>query len=228
MVRTVKAPEERRNELLDCAQSLFFARGYDDTSVNDVIAAAGVSKGAFYHYFDSKEALLEAFAERLAERTLAQLEPIIGDPELGAVDRLNAFLAGSRRIKAAAAPQLRSTFFVLYRPENIVLFYRIHRAVAAVTAPALARIIAAGVAEGVFDTPDPLATAEMLIQINAGMHAVMSRALAQAERGEVEAASALLDHRLRLYGIAADRLLKLPDGTLRFAEPGFARAILGR
>lgn len=226
MPRVVKAPEERRSELLDCAQKLFFARGYDDTSVNDVIAEAGVSKGAFYHYFGSKEALLEAFAERLAERTLTQMEGIIADEDLGAVERLNAFLAGSRRIKAAAMPQLRATFFVLYRPENIVLFYRIHRAVAAVTAPALARIIAAGVKEGTFDTPEPLATAEMLIQINAGMHAVMSRALALAEKGELDKAADLIDERLRLYGIAADRLLKLPDGTLRFAERGFARAIL--
>ena len=51
--RTVMAPEERRRELLECAERLFFARGYDSTSVEEIIGAAGVSKGAFYHYFQS-------------------------------------------------------------------------------------------------------------------------------------------------------------------------------
>src|SRR5208283_202867 len=64
--RIVKPPAQRREELLDCAQELFLGLGYDNTTVNDVIARAGVSKGAFYHYFTSKEAMLEALAERFA------------------------------------------------------------------------------------------------------------------------------------------------------------------
>ena len=71
--RIVKPPGQRREELLDCAQALFLARGYDNTTINDVIARAGVSKGAFYHYFTSKEAMLEALAERFARRSLEQL-----------------------------------------------------------------------------------------------------------------------------------------------------------
>ena len=63
MPRVIKHPELRRSEILDCAQSLFLARGYDCASLNDVIAAVGLSKGAFYHYFASKEALLEALAD---------------------------------------------------------------------------------------------------------------------------------------------------------------------
>ncbi len=54
MPRIVKHPEVRRAEILDCAQALFLARGYDQASLNDVIAEAGLSKGAFYHYFASR------------------------------------------------------------------------------------------------------------------------------------------------------------------------------
>ena len=46
MPRIIKHPELRREELLDHAQALFLTHGYDKASLNDVIAAAGISKGA--------------------------------------------------------------------------------------------------------------------------------------------------------------------------------------
>ena len=58
--RVVKAPAVRREELIDCAQRLFLAQGYEKTTINEVIAATGLSKGAFYHHFRSKEDLLAA------------------------------------------------------------------------------------------------------------------------------------------------------------------------
>ena len=64
----LKAPAVRRAELIDCAQRLFLTRGYERTTINDVIAATGLSKGAFYHHFRAKEDLLEAIAARFARR----------------------------------------------------------------------------------------------------------------------------------------------------------------
>ena len=64
--RVLKAPAVRRAELIDCAQCLFLTRGYEATTINDVINATGVSKGAFYHHFRAKEDLLEAIARRFA------------------------------------------------------------------------------------------------------------------------------------------------------------------
>ncbi|RVC21179.1 TetR/AcrR family transcriptional regulator, partial [Mesorhizobium sp. M7A.F.Ca.AU.002.02.1.1] len=80
MPRVIKHPELRREELLDHAQTLFLTQGYDKASLNDVIASAGISKGAFYHYFPSKEALLEALADRFAKQALAGVQDILHDP----------------------------------------------------------------------------------------------------------------------------------------------------
>src|SRR5262249_20642288 len=143
--RIVKHPEQRRGELLDCAQELFLARGYDNTTVNDVIDRAGVSKGAFYHYFISKESLLEALAERFARQSLALLGDILEDPKLDALSRMNAFLGRSRQLRRASAPIARQVFGALYRPENIVLYHRINTSVMAVMTPVLAKIIDQGV-----------------------------------------------------------------------------------
>ncbi|UWU17897.1 TetR/AcrR family transcriptional regulator (plasmid) [Rhizobium sullae] len=225
-MRVKKQPEIRSAELLDCAQRLFFAHGYENTTVNDIIREAGVSKGAFYHYFSSKEALLEAFAARLARESLEELQPILDDPALDAVGRLNTLFAGSRRLKVELAPQLRAIFDVIFRPENIVLFHRIDQAVTRIVAPLLADILRRGTEEGVFDAPDPRAFAEMLLQFRLSLGDVMHNALLLSRQGNVEQAVRMLDDRLRLYGIAVDRVLKLPEGTIEVAQSGFARALL--
>jgi hypothetical protein len=74
--------------------------------------------------------------------------------------------------------------------------------------------------------PDPQAFADMLMQLRLTFRDVMHQALRRAEQGDIEEAARMLDDRLRLYGIAIDRLLKLPDGTIEVAEDGFARAFL--
>jgi AcrR family transcriptional regulator len=226
MPRTVMRPADRRRELLDHAQTLFFERGYDATSVNDVIAAAGISKGAFYHHFPSKESLLEALAERLARGSIAQVQDILDDPSLSAVERLNRFLERTRQLKVESAPELLATFAAVFRSENVVLYHRLNTALVAVMAPVLARIIAQGLDEGVFDTPDPQVTAEMLLSIGASSHQAVARAILASTPEERDAAADLLDRHLQLQGLAIDRILGLPDGTVRFAEPGFARAVL--
>jgi AcrR family transcriptional regulator len=219
-------PEDRRRELLDHAQALFFERGYDDTSVNDVIARAGISKGAFYHHFPSKESLLEALAERLARGSITQVREVLDDPALSAVDRLNGFLERARQMKVETAPQILATFATVFRPENIVLYHRLNEALVAVMAPVLARIIAQGVEEGTLDTPDPRVTAEMVLLINTSSHQAVARAIQASTDDERAAAADQLERHLQLQGIAIDRILGLPDGTLRVVEPGFARAVM--
>ncbi|TIQ36753.1 MAG: TetR/AcrR family transcriptional regulator [Mesorhizobium sp.] len=227
MARVIKSPEVRSAELLDCAQRLFFQRGYDDTTVNDIIREAGLSKGAFYHYFASKEALLEALAARIARESLTELEPMLEDPSLDAIGRLNALFSGSQRLNVELAPQLRKTFAVVFRPENVVLFHRIDEAARELALPMIARLLRKGSEEGAFEVPDPITFADMLLQIRLIFRDVMHRALRQAEGGDLEEAAHLLEERLRIYGIAVDRLLKLPDGTIEAVEPGFGRAFLG-
>ncbi len=57
--------QRTRSALLDAAEALFFEKGIDATSVNDVVARAGSSVGAFYHHFRDKKALVYAFFDRV-------------------------------------------------------------------------------------------------------------------------------------------------------------------
>ncbi|WP_020467276.1 hypothetical protein [Singulisphaera acidiphila] len=123
---------------------------------------------------------------------------------------------------------LRATFDVLFKPENVVLYHRINAAVLPVMVPVLARIIAQGKSEGEFNVQDPEATAEIVLQISASTHNALAHAIEVSGTGTSEAlaASEALEERLRFHGIAIDRILGPPDGSLVFVEPGFARAFM--
>jgi AcrR family transcriptional regulator len=73
-VRRVKPAEVRLSELMNAAEQLFLEKGVDATTVNEITELAEVSKGAFYHYFASKNELLEAMAERYTEQFIRRLE----------------------------------------------------------------------------------------------------------------------------------------------------------
>src|SRR5262245_35458159 len=95
MTRTTKEQEytAKRNEILDAAQRLVFTKGYERMSIQDILDTLWISKGAFYHYFDSKAALLEAYIERGQDDLDKIFGAIIDDPSLSALDKFQRFFA---------------------------------------------------------------------------------------------------------------------------------------
>jgi AcrR family transcriptional regulator len=216
----------RSAEILSAARALFFTRGYEVTSVNDIIEATGLSKGAFYHHFDSKEALLEALAVELAEENLAALRPLFEDRTRNAVERLNGLFAIVRRFKNDVPREMRRMFLVVFKPENLMLLHRVNEALQRRIVPVVSEILAEGARDGSMRVGHPAAVAEMLMHLRMSMATVMSRAMVLAEQGDIETAAELLESRMEAYGVAVDRVLCLPDGTIVVSEPGFARAML--
>jgi hypothetical protein len=91
--------------------------------------------------------------------------------------------------------------------------------------PLFIDILRQGKAEGRFRIDDPATTAEIILQLGASTHDTVARAIA-ARASQLDGAATALDERLRQQGIAIDRILGLPDGTIAFSEPGFARAVM--
>jgi len=209
--RVKKAPAVRRAELVDTAQGLFLTRGYEATTINDVISATGLSKGAFYHHFRSKEDLLEAITDRFARESVGFIATLQTDPKLDARKRLNLLLALGREWKREHIGELKAMFTTLLDPRNAVLYHRIIDAVAAVLAPALAQIIADGETEGVFDAGDPRVAADTLLWLSNGRRGLVIAALARAET-DVEAGLAMIVERVRAEEAITNRVLGLPAG----------------
>lgn len=215
--RVIKAPAVRRAELLDGAQRLFMQKGYERTTINDVIEATGLSKGAFYHHFRAKEDLLEAISQRFSQQALTHVAIEQEDGALNALQRLNRLLAMSREWKIEHLPQLRSMFTTLLRPENAVLYHRIVAAVFAVMAPTATAIIEQGRREGVFDVVDAATTAEAVLGLNEGRRGIVITAMDLAEAGSVDSAVDLILKRVRAEEAIIERLLGLPGGSVDLA-----------
>jgi TetR/AcrR family transcriptional regulator, transcriptional repressor for nem operon len=86
-----------RDRLIDSARFLFWERGFAGTSMAELLAHAQVNSGSFYHFFDSKEALLRAVLEQYIEL----LRPMVVDPAFVStrqpLERIFAILAGYRQ-----------------------------------------------------------------------------------------------------------------------------------
>jgi AcrR family transcriptional regulator len=82
MTRRAAQGRATREQLIEVATGLFAERGYEETSIEAVLAAAGVSRGALYHHFAGKDALFEAVLEAVENGVTARLTAeITGAPD---------------------------------------------------------------------------------------------------------------------------------------------------
>ena len=82
--RARRAREKRRKELLDAATTVFASKGYWTASISDIIEAAGVARGSFYRYFDSKQQIFVAIVDQFREEEkllVQQLDQLSASPQ---------------------------------------------------------------------------------------------------------------------------------------------------
>jgi len=107
MARAVNEKEnaERRREILDAAQRMIYSKGYEAMSVQDLLDALKISKGAFYHYYGSKQALLEAWKTGQRDMLLSLMRSWYGEENLRV--RLRANEMGRRAVSPLIARIVR-------------------------------------------------------------------------------------------------------------------------
>jgi AcrR family transcriptional regulator len=158
MARIHKNPEARRQDILAAATALFAERGYAATPVEAVIERAGISKGVFYYYFESKEAVLRTLVAGLADTVVLGAAALADQPGLDAAEKLRLLLVGGDQSEAHAG-EIEG----LNRPENHELHLITNIELVSRMAPYLGKVIGQGVAEGRFDCAAPLETAQLLL-----------------------------------------------------------------
>lgn len=133
-----KRGADTKAKIVMSAWDLFYAQGYDDTTVDDIVEKSGTSKGSFYHYFESKDALLGSLAY-LFDRRYSELEADI-DPEADAFETLlmlnrELFDLIDNRIDQNLISRLYSTQLTRKGERSLVdnerLYYRLLRRIVA-------------------------------------------------------------------------------------------------
>jgi AcrR family transcriptional regulator len=158
----------RREAFVDAALRLTQTKGYEQTSIQDVLDAVDASRGAFYHYFDSKQALLEAMVDRIADGALATVAPVVDDPDLAAISKLERFFSGIAQFKTDRKALMVEFIKVWRSDDNAIMREKVRRTLVDRVAAILARIIEQGMGEGVFAIDSPGETAAILMMITTG------------------------------------------------------------
>ena len=167
---TQQRGEVTRSHILDVAGELFAERGYDATSVADICARAGVTKGAFYHHFESKQAV---FLE-LRDRWLAPLETqltLARDPTHTLPQLLQRVADMARSVFAEAGEEQRQQVFL----ELLSAARQDPTILPAMLAPMhryrewFAQVINAGVEEGTLRQVDRELAAQVLVSLGFGL-----------------------------------------------------------
>ncbi|MEV5503650.1 TetR/AcrR family transcriptional regulator [Nonomuraea fuscirosea] len=167
MARTVDqaAHAGRRTQFLDAAEILLHTKGYERMSVQDVWSQVGASKGAFYHYFASKQALIEAVMERMADQIAAALAPLVADPDVPALEKLQSFFTGLGRWKAQRRELLVALLRVWQSDDNAVVRQKLRPGIADRIAPLLAGVLEQGAREASLAVTHPEATSRVVVAL---------------------------------------------------------------
>ncbi len=92
-----KDGKSAREAVIEAATRLIHLKGYQNTTLDDVLSASGVGKGNFYHYFKSKEDLGYAILDRVVDAFLERaLEPCFADPDGARLAQIRCFLGRVR------------------------------------------------------------------------------------------------------------------------------------
>lgn len=167
MGRTVNetAHANRRNAILDAAERAVITQGYEQMAIADLLSDLQISSGAFYHYFDSKPALLLALVERMGDEIEQVVLPIVHDPAPGALEKLLRFFAALDQWKFAHKRLILAYLPVWYGDENAIVRNKLYQARVRRLTPWLEELIQQGAREGVFTTPYPDQAARMIISL---------------------------------------------------------------
>lgn len=159
----MKKGERRKQDLLNIAYRMFIEKGYENTSVDDIITEAGIAKGTYYYYFESKEATLEAVIEMMIEKAEIVAKAVLMNPvsipqKLASV--VYAFQPNKDEVVITD---------VLERKENIVMHDKIGKKIVEVAVPILSDIVREGIAQGIFACTNVEERVKMLLIMSQNM-----------------------------------------------------------
>jgi AcrR family transcriptional regulator len=216
MVRTIKEYEERKNELLDTAQQLFFIKGYNQTSVEAIINQAGVSKGTFYYYFKSKEDLLDKLVERLSKKIIFELRNMVEREDLNAFEKLNQAFEITRNLKMENIDLVQTAMQFYYEEKNLLFRHKINANSIKLFVPEFIKIINQGMKEKSFDTLFPEEAARLILDLAVDLSESMPALILELEQNPENFVK--IERTMKSYENAIERIIGAEKGTVHIVD----------
>jgi AcrR family transcriptional regulator len=233
MVRKVKEEEysAKRNEILGVALRFITEKGYEQMSIQDILNELKISKGAFYHYFNSKGDLLEAVLESLENQAEQVLLPIVNDPALGAIQKLQDYFDTAGLWKASQRGILVGIIRAWYRDENALVRQKLATTMTRRMTPMFSEIIRQGIREGVMDTGYPDHAGEAILSLFQGIGDTLIDKIIWAMENPGHSRQkewiGQINHSFEAYSDTITRIIGAQPGSIRLVEPEIVQLWFG-
>lgn len=208
-MRIVKEHDERKNEIIDTAARLFVAKGYERCSVNDILNTIGIAKGTFYHYFKSKEDVLDAVIGKTAGQIEEKIRKVAGNVALTPEEKiLQIFL--NMRVKGEEEELIEG----MHKTENALMHQKSLVATINMLTPILTNVIEEGIQKGVFECAYP----EQYMQIFlAAASTLLDEGIFQVEGEKVqEIFDAMIVMLEKMLGVEDGKFLEITQKYWKF------------
>lgn len=223
MPRIVNEAEHaaRRYQILELAQQMVYTKGYEQMTIQDILDGLQMSKGAFYHYFSSKQALLEALIELLLEAADKIQIPILEAPGLTATEKLRLYFETLGRWKTGQKTYLLKLMQVWYNDENALVRQKLHTASIQRFVPVLTAIIKQGIREGDLAPRFPEQAGEVVLALMQNLGETLAMALLMRSAAIDELPH--LANTVAAHQDAIERVLGAPAGSIQIFDPAILR-----
>ncbi|MDR0517470.1 MAG: TetR/AcrR family transcriptional regulator [Fibromonadaceae bacterium] len=160
-MRVIKKPEVRKAEILDAAEKLFNTKGYETATINDILIALNISKGAFYHYFKSKEEVLDESIEKYISERVSRAEKIAVS-SLSPVQKFFEIISG-QKLQSKTEEIFLPSISSFNEKDNAKMHKKIITEYISRLSPCLSKIVKEGIDVGLFSTSLPNESVEIIL-----------------------------------------------------------------
>lgn len=162
-MRDIKDPEVRRNEIMEAAMRLFTAKGYLNTTTQDIINEVNISRGLLYYHFKNKEDVLYCIVEKYSDPILRKLKNITYSKDKNALEKMKLFIEATIISPNKVTNNETVLQEVMNIEENRYLMDRFSHKLCDCVIDNFTTIIEQGNDEGFFDVTYPKDTATFLM-----------------------------------------------------------------
>ena len=205
----------RKKQILETAEKLFTEKGYQTTSVQDILDELGLSKGSFYHHFESKELVLRTICEQRARATADRLQHSAGGD---GVERLNALLRSMIPFTEEGLAFLSMLQPVFLLPEGKSVLTGYQEALKSMWLEPTRAALEQMILEGSGYSPYPEKTAEIILDLVNDLWAGLSREILKGKQQTTQSLAAALLSQVEPYRAAVENLMTAPYGSVTLVE----------
>ena len=214
----MKKGDLKRVQVLDTAERLFFEKGYDRTSIQDILDALSMSKGGFYHYFDAKETVLREICQRRWTGRYEALQVELSQSRRSPTDKLNLMLRQANLFEAEDTRFAALMLKLCYRESDAAIRDYRRRVLLDSLCEPVNGIIAEGIESGVMHTRHPVALGRLLLLLACDVNDEACGILATDAENPDRMIRVI--ELLNAYREGVELLVGAPYGSVTLFDPG--------